>query len=282
MSIFEFIFCIIMISVPIGLAIFGAIVQRKPARAAEPDEELEESTVVAPADFDIDFYPDNETFDCSGPPVYDEDCTYDNFLRRAASAVKSDALRDCIHQLQAQENSMISLCNDIVDIVETMDPNLVPDVSHHQNLINRVYATYQQNREDAINCIADYADTKDKDERKKYLKIAEDIVYDNERIVAGVTGLHAILRKGYAFNAQDDTPTHVTDFTSLRELEQLVKNMQESLDDDLSENHGVPTIKVPRNMTTLLGTDVPLQEQSAETEYIIDPEVNTSPMNEGF
>ncbi len=237
--------------------------------------------------FEIDFYPVRDSFDCSGRPAYIIGCSYESFLDKATEwqfhIDYNSVIHKAIQELRNQEHQMIKLRDKVTQAVRRQDK--LDDASYLYALLNSTFDAYKQNRADAIEAIRKCAQC-DPNELDEWVVVTKDIANDNKFFIKELKKLADVMREQDAFIHKDDTVAHITDFTSLEKLRALNETLCECVIKEkkleaetkntsapiavkiTGELHRAPTIEMPQKMSvrTLIGTDIPLQKQSASSE----------------
>ena len=189
--------------------------------------------------FEIEYDPEARYFvkDTPAHRYYNRSCTYVQHLE-ATIDLSPERCPSFIYTLRDQDASMLRLKD---DLIHAFRKSGFKDVFNFEEMINPVFAAYDQNRNDVIGTMSvAYLDAMDGSYSDRS-KIFKDIVRDNERIIASLTELLQSINDYNAKVYEDETTDHITDFTGVSQLEKFNQ-----------------TIKA--RFMTLLGTNQPLME----------------------
>lgn len=237
--------------------------------------------VILPKNFQINFYADQAVFLFRGAPLYQDACRYGQILDGIYDyTVKSHnrRLREAVTSLKDQEKSLLQLRDRITKIVHELNAT---DVNLLESIINQIFQAYRSNRSDAVDAIKSIFDRDSAETEEERYAVIEDIIHDNTQFITGLDEFCTVMRETEATANKDKTSAHITDFSGLDQLHELVKQLKRNVDEDSFAYHAAPTLEVPkkRSATTLLGIDPYLLKH----DYHYNPDaliVDTEEINE--
>ena len=184
--------------------------------------------------------------------------TYNRLLThfiRKSSYYSMEWIEPTLSRLRSQNEAIDFTFRDIKHLIELLEQKELTEVAAKCKLnVQSVLGEFSKNRDESVQLIWQLRESADEQITQKHKKILDCLARDNDELLKGLELTASTLRKVLAPIYEDEHPDHLTDFTSLHALLEMLAMIdrvvteteaQKQVEKAQKAKSKVPTIEMP-------------------------------------